>query len=84
VRKTLSEPSITNAGIAFMVEVDCVKHECLVSKNALAYLQRMQGEQTDFLDIYHAHQDKIHNISRRLITAGVKESPLVLGAAYFV
>lgn len=82
--RIISEPSINDTGVLFTVDVDFVEHECLVSKNALAYLQRTKGGQTAFLEIYLTHQNKIHSIARRLIAAGVSESPLVLGAAYFV
>lgn len=82
--KAVSEPRVAEEGITFMVEVGFIDRECLVSRNALAHLQRMKGGQLDFMEIYRTFEDQIHGVARRLVVAGVSGSPLVLGAAYFV
>ena len=78
------KPRVADEGVTFTVEVGFTDRECLVSKNALAYLQRLKGEQLDFMEVYRAFEDQIHSVARRLVVAGVSGSPLVLGAAYFV
>jgi hypothetical protein len=82
--RTAAEPKIAEDGVTFTVEVGFVDRECLVSKNALAYLRRTKGGQMDALATYRAHEDRIRSVARRLVAAGVSGSPLVLGAAYFV
>lgn len=82
--QVLHEPRATEDGIAFTVEVGFTDRECLISKNALVYLQRLKGGQFAPLEIYRAFEDQIHSVARRLVVAGVSGSPLVLGAAYFV
>ncbi|MGE5621619.1 MAG: DUF1488 family protein [Bacillota bacterium] len=81
---TAAEPQIAEEGVRFTVEVGFVERECIVSKNALAHLRRMQGGQRDFMETYRCFEDQIHSVARRLVVAGVSGSPLVLGAAYFV
>lgn len=82
--RTVAEPQVSDEGVRFTVEVGFVDRECLVSKNALAHLRRLKGGQQDFMEIYHAFEDQIHGVARRLVVAGVSGSPLILGAAYFV
>jgi hypothetical protein len=82
--RTAVEPQVGDEGVTFTVEVGFTDRECLVSKNALAHLQRMKGGQLDLLDTYRAFEDQIHSVARRLVVAGVSGAPLVLGAAYFV
>lgn len=82
--RTIAEPRLADDGIAFVVEVGFTERECLVSKNALAYLRRLKGGQLDPMQTYRAFEDQIHSVARRLVVAGVAGSPLVLGAAYFV
>lgn len=83
--KTITEPRVSDEGVAFTVEVGFTDRECLVSRNALAHLRRLKGGgQLDFMQTYRAFEDQIHSVARRLVVAGVSGSPLVLGAAYFV
>jgi len=83
--KTIAEPRVSDEGVSFTVEVGFVDRECLVSRNALAHLQRLKGSsQLDFLQTYRTFEDQIHAVARRLVVAGVSGTPLVLGAAYFV
>ncbi len=84
MEKTAVEPHVLDEGVAFTVEVGFVDRECLVSRNALAYLARMKGGQDDILSTYRTFEDQIHSVARRLVVAGVSGTPLVLGAAYFV
>jgi hypothetical protein len=82
--RTATEPKVAEDGVSFTVEVGFIDRECLVSKNALAYLRRTKGGQMDVLETYRANEDRIRSVARRLVVAGVSGTPLVLGAAYFV
>jgi len=84
MNRAVAEPRVDEEGVTFMVEVGFTDRECVVSKNALAHLQRLKGGQLDLLGAYRTFEDQIHSVARRLVVAGVSGSPLVLGAAYFV
>lgn len=77
-------PHLIDQGIQFKVTAGFAERDCIISKNALAYLGRLHGGSTDFMDTYLRHEEKIHGVARRLVIAGESASPLVLGAAYFV
>ena len=79
-----AEPRAADDGVTFTVEVGFIDRECLVSRNALAHLRRVKGGPLDFMETYRAFEDQIHSVARRLVVAGVSDSPIVLGAAYFV
>ena len=61
---------------------DAFDHPCLVSKEALFELSR-QDPNLDMLKAYKAYESKIQGIARRLVTAGVPGSPLVLQSKHF-
>jgi hypothetical protein len=82
--KALAEPRLADEGVYFKVTSGDAERECLVSKNALAYLCRMQGHTMNFMNTYRACEARIQSVARRLVAAGESASPLVLGAAYFV
>lgn len=79
-----AEPRIAEDGVTFTVEVGFTDRECLISRNALAHLRRLQGGPMDFMATYRAYEDQIHSVARRLVVAGVGGIPLMLGASYFV
>jgi hypothetical protein len=83
MRRTVSEPRAVEDGVTFVVEVGFAERECLVSKNALAHLRRTKGGQLDLMQTYHAFEDRIQSVARRLVVAGAGGSPLILGAAHF-
>lgn len=84
MNRVTAEPYAGEDGVTFTVEVGFTDRECVVSKNALFRLQRLNGGQLDLLETYRRFEDQIHSVARRLVVAGVSGSPLVLGAAYFV
>jgi len=84
MEKTAVAAHVSEEGVVFTVEVGFIDRECLVSRNALAYLRRLKGGDSDLLATYRAFEDQIHSVARRLVVAGVSGTPLVLGAAYFV
>jgi hypothetical protein len=75
-------PHVTSEGVAFSVVVEFKDHPCLVSKEALFELSR-QDPNLDMLKAYKAYESKIQGIARRLVTAGVPGSPLVLQSKHF-
>jgi hypothetical protein len=77
-------PRVVDQGVHFRVAAGFAQRDCVISKNALAYLARSRGQECDFMETYSAYEDKIHSVARRLVLAGESASPLVLGAAYFV
>jgi hypothetical protein len=79
-----AEPREADEGVYFQVEAGSIGRECLVSKNALAYLSRMQGHSMNFMNTYRACEARILAVARRLVLAGESGSPLVLGTAYFI
>jgi hypothetical protein len=82
--RVMAEPRLTDEGIYFSVAHDNSDRICLVSRNALAYLCRGQGQPANFMSAYRASEARIVAVARRLVAAGESASPLVLGAAYFV
>ena len=64
-----TEPRLTNEGITFTVIVDSVKHECLITSQALHRLcaRKSDGSDADMMEVFHA-----------LVAAGVAGSPLVM------
>jgi hypothetical protein len=82
--KAAVPPRLIDQGIQFKVVAGFVERDCVISKNALAYLGRLQDGTSDFMDIYLGYEEVIHGVARRLVIAGESASPLILGAAYFV
>jgi hypothetical protein len=82
--KALAETRLADEGVFFSVTVGFAERECVVSKNALAHLCRMQGHTMDPMNTYLAFEARIRGVAHRLVAAGESTSPLVLGAAYFV
>ncbi len=80
---TLAEPRATSDGVTFTVAVEFKDYECLVSTEALSDLSRSQDPQLDLLKAYKAYEAKIQGIARRLVTAGVTGTPLVLQPKHF-
>jgi hypothetical protein len=77
------QPHIAEEGVVFTVGIGFTDRQCLISRNALAHLRRKKGGPLDPMETYRAFEDQIHSVARRLVIAGVDESPLVLGATYF-
>lgn len=82
--KTLVEPHLADEGIVFTVTAGFFERDCIISKNALAYLCQIQGHAMNFMNTYRAFEARIHSVARRLVIAGESASPLILGTAYFI
>lgn len=75
-----SQPHLVQTGVAFTVSVEYVKHDCIVSKDALTTLSPGQA---DLMQTFFAYEANINGIARRLIAAGVAGTPLQLGIRNF-
>jgi hypothetical protein len=74
-------PHLTNDGVAFTVRVDSLDRECLITEEALEELTILKNTDVadaDTMDVYHAFENTINGVARRLVTAGVGGTPLVL------
>lgn len=80
----MNKAALVDQGIQFKVTAGFAERDCIISKNALAYLDRLHGGSSDFMETYTHFEEKIHGVARRLVVAGESASPLILGAAYFV
>lgn len=81
--ESFKEPCLTEEGVVFMLEIDSVARECVVSRTALQHLCRLQGFTMDLMNTYRACEAKIHSVARRLLKSGAQGTPLVLGTAAF-
>ena len=79
----LAEPRVISDGVTFTVVVEFKDYDCLVSTDALSDLSRSQDPKLDLIKVYKAYEAKIQGIARRLVTAGVTGTPLVLQTKYF-
>lgn len=78
-----SQPQMVSDGIAFTVYVDYVKRDCVISAEALTQLSELGAADSDLMQTYHAYESNINGIARRLIAAGVVQTPVRLGMAHF-
>lgn len=75
---------VIDGGIAFtVVTVDFAKHACIISREALQSLARMQNGEFGPMEIFLANEAKIRGVARRMIGARVKGSPLHIEANSF-
>lgn len=82
----LPAPRHTDGGIAFTVVVESVTRECMISDEALQHLSAKglrDGESPDTMEIFNAFESTINGIARRLVSAGVKGTPLVMTSNTF-
>jgi hypothetical protein len=77
------EKCLTAEGVAFSVTVDCKHYACVVSREALSDLIKMGRGLIKPFDAYTAYKSRIHGIARRLVSAGIIGSPVVLRLGHF-
>jgi hypothetical protein len=80
---TSSQPRLTSEGVAFSVSVDYVRHDCLITDEALKKLSVLGSAsetKIDSMKIFHAYEAKINGVARRLVAAGVQGTPLRVNA----
>ena len=75
-----SQPHLSREGIAFTVIVDYVRHDCVITSQALSTLSVFASEDidVDMMEIFRAYEPNISGVARRLVAAGVAGNPLVL------
>lgn len=78
-----SQPHLVDNGVAFTVYVDYVKHNCVISADALTKLSELGAGEADLIQTYCAYEANINGIARRLVTAGVPNTPLCLDVRNF-
>lgn len=81
------QPLLTRQGVVFTVRVDSLDRECLITEEALHKLSELKSIDTtdaDPMDIFHAFEDTINGVARRLVAARVPGTPLTMRPATFV
>lgn len=79
-------PLLTAKGVVFTVLVDSLKRECLITDealNRLSLLKNMDAATANRMDIFHAFEDTIKGVARRLVVARVPGTPLMMRANTF-
>lgn len=74
-------PRLTSEGVLFTVTVDSLDRECLIKEEALQQLvapTNTESIEVDTIDVFHAFENRINGVARRLVAAGVQGTPLVL------
>lgn len=79
----MTEPKMTDKGIAFTVRVDSENRDCFISNEALSKLCKLRGGEADYLQTFRAFEATINGVARRLVTARVPGTPLQLGPNFF-
>jgi len=80
------QPLSTSEGVVFTVRVDSLDRECLVTDEALNRLsihKNMDFSGAGKMDIFHAFEDTINGVARRLVAARVPGTPLMMRSATF-
>jgi hypothetical protein len=81
-----AQAHLTQQGVAFMVNVEAVGHQCIVTHEAmhkLSALKSVADTEADMLTLFHAYEATISGVARRLVAAGVPANPLVMRPATF-
>lgn len=80
------QPLLTREGVVFTVRVDSLNRECLITEDALYKLSELKAiDVTDAhtMEIFHAFEDTINGVARRLVAARVPGTPLVMRPTTF-
>jgi hypothetical protein len=81
--QSITEPKLTENGIAFTVTVDFIRRDCVISLDALPKLSDGQTGIVDPMATFRAFEARIYGVARRMIAANVPGTPLQVGAASF-
>lgn len=80
------QPLPTAEGVVFTVRVDSLPRECLITDEALDKLsahKNMDFAGAGKMDIFHAFEDTINGVARRLVAARVPGTPLMMRSSTF-
>ena len=80
MNQPLSNPRLSDEGVAFTVVVDYAKRDCLLTTQARKQLRAIKSDDpdVDIMGIFKVFEANIAGVARRLVAAGVAASPLVL------
>lgn len=81
------QPLSTAEGVVFTVRVDSLDRECLITDEALDKLsihKNIDFSDANKIDIFHAFEDTINGVARRLVAARVPGTPLMMRPGTFV
>ena len=80
MHQSINSPCLSQEGVTFTVIVDSVKHNCLITTQALYKLGAFKSKDSDasIMEIFKAIEAKINGVARRLVAAGVAGSPLIM------
>lgn len=79
----MERPQLTDEGVTFTVAVGFMKRECLIPRQTLSYLCRTWGQDMECMNAFHAYEDTITAVARRIVVAGATKSPVILERKYF-
>ena len=79
----MESPHVTEEGVAFTVAVGFMRRECLIPKQTLSYICRTWCEDMDCMAAFHAYEDTIIAVARRMAIAGAGNSPIILERKFF-
>jgi hypothetical protein len=77
------ESELPADGISFIVTVGSTDRKCVITREALRSLCPDEDQEVQPKAIFWENEDRIHRIARRLVNAGERANPLVLGPRYF-
>jgi hypothetical protein len=80
------QPLLTSEGVVFTVRVDSLNRECLITEEALhklSALKAIDSADANTMDIFHAFEDTINGVARRLVAARVPGTPLTMRSNTF-
>lgn len=80
------QPLLTREGVVFTVRVDSLDRECLITEEALHKLSALKNINvvgSDTMDVFHAFEDTINGVARRLVAARVPGTPLMMRSSTF-
>ncbi|MDB5762029.1 MAG: hypothetical protein JWQ21_1024 [Herminiimonas sp.] len=82
----IDQPRMTKSGVVFSIRIGSRSRECLISEEALkklSALKNVDASDADPMEIFHAFERTIDGAARRLITANVRGTPLLMQADTF-
>lgn len=80
------QPLPTSEGVVFTVCVDSLNRECLITDEALDRLsvhKNIDFADAGKMDVFHAFEDTINGVARRLVAARVPGTPLMMRSTTF-
>lgn len=66
-------------GIRFTVTVQGAVRRCMVTRDALLFIARVDEDDADLLALFRDYEFRIYRLARMLVAMGIKGSPLILG-----